>query len=471
MLFNSYQFAFGFLPIVLAIFWMLSACDARRACAGFLILGSLCFYAWWNWHYLFLFGFSILFNFGWSLLLVPADRTSAEARDRRRRTLLGFGIAVNLALLGYFKYRTFLVDSTGVLLGTHWHMAPLVLPLAISFFTFEQITFLVSAWRGEPGARDFISYCLFIAFFPHLIAGPIVRYAEIYPQFNRNTHFRLTAANVCDGLMIFAIGLFKKVIIADTFRPIVNPLFDRNAHLAFFDAWGGAVAFALEIYFDFSGYSDMAIGLARMFGVKFPENFASPYQSRNIIQFWRRWHITLSLFLRDYLYIPLGGNRHGKFRRDLNLFLTMVLGGLWHGASWTFVIWGTLHGLYLWANHIWTERNYRMPDAAAWALTFLLTTAAWVFFRAPTFSRAADFFTAMAGRNGFSFNGVQDAIGWRELGLIGGGLAIALFCPSRQTILSWQWRSDWLWAGAFAILAGVSIMGMANPPPFIYFQF
>jgi alginate O-acetyltransferase complex protein AlgI len=473
MLFNSYQFAFGFLPIVLVIFWMLSAAGARRACAGFLILASLCFYGWWNWHYLFLFGFSIFFNFGWSLLLVPpgAHGVDAAAHERRRRALLGFGIAMNLALLGYFKYRNFLADSTGALLGTHWHMPPLILPLAISFFSFEQITFLVSAWRGEPGARDFISYCLFIAFFPHLIAGPIVRYSEIYPQFNRNTDFRLTAANVCDGLMIFAIGLFKKVVIADTFRPIVNPLFDRHAHMAFFDAWGGAFAFALEIYFDFSGYSDMAIGLARMFGVRFPENFDSPYQARNIIQFWRRWHITLSFFLRDYLYIPLGGNRHGKFRRDLNLFITMVLGGLWHGANWTFVIWGTLHGLYLWTNHIWAERKYRMPDMAAWTLTFLMTTAAWVFFRAPTFSRAADFFIAMAGCNGFSFNAVQDAIGWRELGLIGGGLAIALFCPNRQTILAWQWRSDWLWAGAFALLAGLSIMGMANPPPFIYFQF
>ncbi len=471
MLFNSYQFAFGFLPIALVIFWILSARDYRRACAAFLILASLCFYAWWNWRYLFLFGFSIVFNFGWSLLLVPAEGARDETRERRRRVLLGFAIAVNLGLLGYFKYRNFLADSTGALLGTNWHLPPLVLPLAISFFSFEQITFLMSAYRGEPGARDFISYCLFIAFFPHLIAGPIVRYAEIYPQFNRNTHFRLTAANFCDGLMIFAIGLFKKVMIADTFRPIVNPLFDRTVHMAFFDAWGGALAFALEIYFDFSGYSDMAIGLARMFGVRFPENFDSPYQASNIIQFWRRWHITLSFFLRDYLYIPLGGNRHGKFRRDLNLFITMVLGGLWHGANWTFVIWGTLHGLYLWINHLWAERRYRMPESTAWALTFLLTTAAWVFFRAPTFARAADFFVAMAGCNGYSFNAVQDAIGWRELGLIGGGLAIALFGPNRQTILAWQWPSDWLWAGAFAVLAGVSIMGMANPPPFIYFQF
>src|SRR5580704_6164572 len=180
MLFNSYQFAFGFLPVTLAIFWILSARDKRCACAGFLILASLCFYGWWNWHYLFLLGFSILFNFGWSLLLVPPEGGHDESGDRRHRAYLGIAIAVNIGLLGYFKYRNFMVAGAGTLLGTHWQMPPLVLPLAISFFTFEQITFLVSAYRGEPGARDFISYCMFIAFFPHLIAGPIVRYSEIY---------------------------------------------------------------------------------------------------------------------------------------------------------------------------------------------------------------------------------------------------------------------------------------------------
>jgi len=233
----------------------------------------------------------------WSLLLVPPESENAlEAATLRRRILLGIGIAVNIALLGYFKYRNFLVGSVGAITGTNWSLAPLILPLAVSFFTFEQITFLSSAYQGEPGARDFVSYCLFITFFPHLIAGPIVRYQEIYPQLNRETNFKLTAANMSDGLMIFAIGLFKKVILADSFRLIVNPLFDRATMMSFFDAWGAALAFALQIYFDFSGYSDMAIGLARMFGVKFPENFDSPYQARDIIQFWRRWHITLSFF-------------------------------------------------------------------------------------------------------------------------------------------------------------------------------
>ena len=470
MLFNSYPFVFGFLPIALLAYWTLTAADARRACAAFLILASLCFYGWWNWHSLFLFGFSILFNFGWSLTLAPAPGADAAAA-RRRRARLGVGIAVNLALLGYFKYRNFLADSAGALLGAHWRMPALALPLAISFFSFEQITFLVSAFRGESGAGDFVSYLLFIAFFPHLIAGPIVRYAQIYPQLNRHTRFRLTAANLSDGLMIFAIGLFKKVMLADALRPMADPLFDRAMRLGFRDAWGGALAFALEIYFDFSGYSDMAIGLARMFGVAFPENFESPYQARDIIQFWRRWHITLSYFLRDYLYIPLGGNRRGKPRRVFNLFVTMLLGGLWHGASWTFVIWSALHGVYLWINHVWAERGHRLSGAAAWILTFLLTTVAWVFFRAPTLSRAADFLVGMSGRNGFASASTRNALGAHEFARILGGLLIVLFAPNRQAILAWQWDSDWLWAGAFALLAGVGIMGMANPPPFIYFQF
>jgi D-alanyl-lipoteichoic acid acyltransferase DltB (MBOAT superfamily) len=472
VLFNSYQFTFGFLPVVLIVFAVLSSRDLRRGAAATLILSSLFFYGWWNWHYLFLFGFSILFNFAWSLLLVPPDAAGAsDAASRRRRLLFGVGIAVNIALLGYFKYRNFIAGSVSAVVGAHWNLGPLVLPLAVSFFTFEQITFLSSAYRGEPGARDFISYCLFITFFPHLIAGPIVRYEQIYPQMNRDTRFRLTAANLSDGLMIFAIGLFKKVIIADTYRLIVNPLFDRATTMSFFDAWGAVLGFALQIYFDFSGYSDMAIGLARMFGVKFPENFDSPYQSRDIIQFWRRWHITLSFFLRDYLYIPLGGNRHGESRRQLNLFITMLLGGLWHGANWTFVIWGALHGVFLSVNHIWARRRRELPRGLAWALTFILTTGAWVFFRATTLARAGLLFACMAGMHGFAWGVAHWSLGSSEMRQILIGLAIVLFAPNRQTIMSWRWQNDYLYAAAFAVLAGVSIMSMSNPPPFIYFQF
>jgi alginate O-acetyltransferase complex protein AlgI len=473
MLFNSYPFVFGFLPVLLAAFAVVSAYDWRRAGAALLIVGSFFFYAWWNWHYLFLFGFSIAFNYLWSLMLKPlaAGTSDASSAGSRRRWLLGVGVAVNIALLGYFKYRNFLVEGGSELLGRQVHLAPLVLPLAVSFFTFEQITYLVGAYQGEEGHGDFVSYLLFITFFPHLIAGPIVRYYEIYPQFNRSTRLRLTAENLSEGLMIFAIGLFKKVMLADTFRTFVGPIFDRMEMISFFDAWGATLAFALEIYFDFSGYSDMAIGLARMFGVKFPENFDSPYKARNVIEFWRHWHITLSFFLRDYLYIPLGGNRRGELRRHLNLFITMVLGGLWHGANWTFLLWGAVHGAMLSINHLWANTKRQLPDVVAWALTFVLVTAAWVLFRAQTFTRASLLLTSMIGLHGFAWHAVRNSIGPRELRELFIGLVIVLFCPNRQTIMGWRWESDWLYAGAFAVLAAVSIMSMSNPPPFIYFQF
>jgi alginate O-acetyltransferase complex protein AlgI len=468
VLFNSYPFTLGFLPTFLVLFWAFTSLNLRRATMALLILGSLFFYAWWNWHFLFLFGFSMIFNFGWSLLLTPNPQPAPIEREKFRRMLLGAGIAVNLALLGYFKYRDFFMTSTAALLGAHWRGMPLVLPLAISFFTFEQITYLVGAWRGEPGYRDFISYCLFIAFFPHLIAGPVVRYAEIYPQLNRNSRLSLTKANMSAGLMIFAIGLFKKVILADSFRSIVNPLFDSSVPLVFLDAWGALLAFGLEVYFDFSGYSDMAIGLARMFGVKFPENFDSPYKSLSVVEFWRRWHMTLSFFLRDYLYIPLGGNRKGQFRRQLNLSITMLLGGLWHGASWTFVVWGGLQGLYLSINHWWWDRGRKLPPPLAGAITFVSITASWAFFRAPTFTRASQLFAAIAGLHGFSLGPFSYIKDWRGIII---GLLIVICAPNRQQIMAWRWQNDWVYAGVFAALAGISVMAMSNPPPFIYFQF
>jgi len=472
VLFNSYQFTFAFLPIFLIVFGTLSSRGYGRAMAAWLILSSLFFYAWWNWHYLFLFGFSIGFNYLWSRLIVPiAPEAASPAAERRRRILFGIGIATNVALLGYFKYRNFLAGSFASLVGAKWDLPALVLPLAISFFTFEQITFLSSAFNGEPGSSDFVSYLLFITFFPHLIAGPIVRYKQIYPQFNRGTKFALTAENLQAGLMIFAVGLFKKVMLADTFRDMADPLFGEARLFAFWDGWGAALAFVLQVYFDFSGYSDMAIGLAKMIGVTFPENFDSPYQSRSMIDVWRRWHITLSYFLRDYLYIPMGGNRHGKFRRLLNLVITMTIGGLWHGASWNFIIWGFANGLLIAVNHIWADTKRVIPDKLAWAMTFVCICITWVFFRAPTFSQAMRILKAMAGLDGFAYASVPRSMDLRDFRLIAIGLFIVLFCPNRQTLMAREWRNGWLYAGAFALMAGVSFLSMSNPPAFVYFQF
>jgi alginate O-acetyltransferase complex protein AlgI len=472
LLFNSYEFALGFLPLLILAYALVTESRYRRLTPWLLAVASLIFYAWWNPAFLPLFLFSIAFNYSWALLLRrPVQDNAGAQNDLGRKVVLGIGIAVNLALLFYFKYRDFFVSSVDVALGVHWPLLHMALPLAISFFTFEQITYLVSSYRDEEGTHDFVSYVMFITFFPHLIAGPIVRYREIYPQFNRSSAFGLVASNVAPGLMIFAIGLFKKVIIADTFRGYVEPIYDARFAPAFYDAWGATLAFGLQIYFDFSGYSDMAIGLARMFNVRFPENFDSPYQSTSIVDFWRRWHITLSFFLRDYLYIPLGGNRRGELRRNINVFVTFLLGGLWHGANWTFVIWGAIHGACLAINHSWRKVGIKLPSLVCWALTFLTVTIAWVFFRATSLNRVATILSGMIGLNGFAWNLRHESLGLHEMIRIAGALGLVWLAPNRQTFMEWSWANDYLYAGAFAVMVTVCLLCMANPPAFIYFQF
>ena len=320
-----------------------------------------------------------------------------------------WALPFNLALIGYFKYAGFFVSTVAALSGAEWRIEAIVLPLAISFFTFQQIAFLVDAYRHESSERNFLSYCLFVTFFPQLIAGPIVHHKQMLPQFARPGTFSFQPHLVSLGLTVFVLGLFKKVVLADSVAVYGTPVFaaaDAGNTLTFFEAWGGALAYTFQLYFDFSGYSDMAIGLALIFGIRLPINFESPYKALSITDFWRRWHITLSTFLRDYLYIALGGNRRGPVRRYINLALTMLLGGLWHGAGWTFVVWGGLHGVYLVVNHAWhrvvnpdwvTSRLYRL---AAWSITFLCVVIGWVFFRSESFSGAVAMLQAMAGFNG-----------------------------------------------------------------------
>ncbi len=472
MLFNSYPFILGFLPAVLLLYGWLGQSRWRSATPALLVTASLFFYAWWNWHFLPLFLFSIGFNYLCSRMLAWKAAYPEGAQSFRRRVVLAIGIAVNIILLGYFKYRDFLVGSVNAALGVGWPLLHMELPLAISFFTFEQITYLMSCYREEEGTGDFLSYAMFITFFPHLIAGPIVRYREIYPQFNRNSRFCLLADNLAPGLMIFAIGLFKKVMLADTFRDFVGPIYEAHFLPSFPDAWGATLAFALQVYFDFSGYSDMAIGLARMFGVRFPENFDSPYQCTNMVEYWHRWHITLSFFLRDYVYIPLGGNRKGELRQHLNLFLTMLIGGLWHGASWTFVVWGGLQGIALSINHAWRKHSaLRLPRLAGWALTFGVTLFGYVFFRSASFERAWQIVRGMVGANGFAWRPQWGSFTREKYHAILEGLLVVWFCPNRQTIMQWDWLGDYVYAAAFVALAAVSLLNLANPPAFVYFQF
>jgi len=402
LLFNSFEFIGVFLPVVFAVYYLLG--DKSRA-KLWLALASLAFYGWWDWRFVPLICGSILVNFALHLLIRPGDR--------RRFPVLVLGVSLNLALLAFFKYADFLVTNLNVALALSLPQPEVTLPLGISFFTFLQIAFLVDTWRGAAPRGDLTTYGLFVLFFPHLIAGPIMHHAEMMPQFEEEKTYRFRWTNLFIGLNFFVIGLFKKTVLADSIAPYSTQLFGAaaaGAEPSLFEAWGGALAYTLQIYFDFSGYSDMAIGLAHMFGVSLPINFNSPYKSASIVDFWRRWHMTLSRFLRDYLYLPLGGNRRGPLRRYANLMAVMLLGGLWHGAGWTFLLWGGLHGCYLVLNHVWralTEAlGWRRGGEAWWskalgvATTFLAVVVAWVPFRAESLEPTLAIYRGMLGLNG-----------------------------------------------------------------------
>jgi D-alanyl-lipoteichoic acid acyltransferase DltB (MBOAT superfamily) len=494
MLFNSYEFIFLFLPVVLAGYFLLGHRNRPLAAIGWLAAASLFFYGWWNPRYLLLLLGSIAFNYA-------IGRALCEVQERRR-ALLSLGVGSNLLLLGYYKYANFFLATAGTLTGADYAIGAIVLPLGISFFTFTQIAYLVDAYRGEVHEYRFLHYLLFVTFFPHLIAGPVLHHAEIMPQFRLSRTFRMSAENFSVGFTIFVIGLFKKVVLADGVSQYVSPVFsaaDAGIPVGGVAAWCAALAYTFQLYFDFSGYSDMAIGLARLFGITFPANFNSPYKAASIIEFWRRWHMTLSRFLRDYLYIALGGNRHGPARRQLNLLITMVLGGLWHGAGWTFVAWGTLHGAFLSVNHIWRSLRQRLlPDlrpsaASRWAgrlLTFFAVVVAWVFFRAGSIDAALRIVAAMAGANGFAhtdplYFGAAEAKWLLALWLIAWALpnaqqimlrhrgALETYVgeiePLHRKRLSWSPRPGW--AMVTAALALAAMLDLTRIREFLYFQF
>jgi alginate O-acetyltransferase complex protein AlgI len=496
MLFNSYFFLLVFLPVVLIGFYLLSAYTTRDLALAWLVLTSLFFYSWWRPPYLILIIASIAVNY-----LVGKQIATAASR---RKTWLMLGLALNLGGLTYFKYANFFVDSFNDAAGTHVFVAPIFLPLAISFFTLQQIAFLVDTYRGQTQEYRFLHYCLFVSFFPQLIAGPIVHHKEMMPQFMEGTWRNQKAANLAVGLTIVIIGLFKKVVLADSLALIASPIFaaaGKGVSLTFFEAWGGLLGYTFQLYFDFSGYSDMAIGLARMFGIKLPLNFFSPYKARNIAEVWHRWHMTLSRFLRDYLYIPLGGNRRGPARRYLNLMITFALGGFWHGAGWKFLCWGLMHGAYLVVYYFW---------AAGVTITFFFFILALVFVRADTYGSAIDVLKAMFGANGIALH--PDAPFW--IGVIGRlgipvDVAVNAIRYVNQETLAWfavsalliwgtpntaqimgawepafdsgpwlktdrsrlRWSPSLGWASCVIVLLVVALMHMNNVSEFLYFQF
>lgn len=360
-----------------------------------LLLASLFFYSWWNPKYLPLILISLLINFSVGTYLGKANRPY-------RRTALTIGIVFNVLLLGFFKYYDFFVTSMNAVIPTGLPLLNIVLPLAISFFTFQQIAYLVDSYRLETQGYKIYNYCLFVTFFPHLIAGPLVQHSDVMKQFEDTNNRKINYRNIAMGLFIFAIGMFKKVGIADNFAIWANHGYSISESLTFFDAWVTSLSYTLQLYFDFSGYSDMAIGIGMLFNIKLPQNFNSPYKALSIQDFWRRWHITLSSFLTNYIYYPLGGNRKGPIRTYVNIMIIFLISGFWHGAGWTFILWGTLHGLASVINRLWNKAGFKMPKFLAWFITFQFVNLAWVFFRAPTFEVATNVFKAMFGFNGFS---------------------------------------------------------------------
>ena len=524
MLFNSFAFILFFLPI--AIFgYYLCAQRSFEWAAVWLAMSSLFFYGWWNPQFLLLLLASINFNY---LLgrVISNRRNNVEGK-----TILVMAIVANMALLIFFKYTNFFVATSNASIGTEIENSNIILPLGISIFTLTQIVFLIDVYRGHATEYRLIHYILFVSYFPHLIAGPLLHHRQIMPQFSNPATFRLKIDRLSIGLTIFAIGLVKKVLIADRIAPYANNIFDAASNggvVNLFEAWIGALAYTFQLYFDFSGYTDMAIGASCMLGISLPLNFNSPYKSLNIIEFWRRWHMTLSEFLRNYLYIPLGGNKNGPLRRYVNLMITMILGGLWHGASWTFVAWGVLHGAYLVVNHGWrsmmcwrevhsdTKRiGTGLTNFLSGALTFIAVVLAWVIFRADSFSAAVSIYKGMLGMNGISlppyipekftlfatwlegfgvvFNGIAPVTNFSMrsvVGLLAISSVICFLLPNTQEFMHrympgyssgsvsmgsafWQykWKPKLVWACVFSAFFSIAFLGLTQETHFLYFQF
>lgn len=517
MLFNSIEFLFGFLPVVLVVFHLLRHFGRTRAALASLVGASLVFYGWWEPYYLILIAGSVLFNY----MMAHAIARRPDVRWR-----VWIGVTVNLAILAYTKYSGFVVLNLTTVFGANWEPLDIALPLAISFFTFQQIAYLIDVARGEALPEPLVRYALFVTFFPQLIAGPIVHHSDIMPQFARALDSKRPPwPDLILGAAVMSIGLFKKVVLADKMSFWSDRVFGLTASAlepSFLDAWIGTLCFSLQIYFDFSGYSDIALGLALMIGIRLPLNFFSPYQAGSIIEFWRRWHMTLSRFLRDYLYYPLGGNRLGPARRSVNLMVVMALGGLWHGAGWTFILWGLLHGTYLLLNHAlrslfgYIDTPHFLGRILSRLVVFILVAVSWVLFRAESLRDAVEMYQGLIGMNGVVlpshyqsyFGVVADTLttygvvfgtvptfggGWQVIWVIGLVLWVLLLPNTAQIMrttppalsnsfdrvlpmhgLHWiRWRSGPLHAMIAALVAIYALFTLLEgiPGEFIYFQF
>lgn len=465
MLFTSYVFVLLFLPVVAFLYFYALSRLSLQTALGFLTLASLFFYGWWNPVYLWLIGFSILANFFAGKLLI------ANISRVNRGTLLAVPVGINLALLAYFKYAGFILENLDAAFGIRFSAGEIILPLAISFFTFQQIGYLVDVYRNSKINYRLSDYILFVTFFPQLIAGPIVRHDTLMPQFAKPYAGENRAPWIAKGLILFIFGMFKKNALSDPLSEFSSLYFDgviAGATPTPVGSWESALAFSLQIYFDFSGYSDMAIGLALMFGFSIPANFDIPYRARNIQDFWRRWHISLSTFLRDYLYIPLGGNRKGMPLQVFALAITMFLGGLWHGASWSFVVWGLLHGVALGVHVVWVRLGLRLPGIAGWCLLMVFLVYTWVIFRVEDLAVAADILVSMTTFSEISVSQLAD-VHWGPL-LV--GIVFATVGPSSTVLATDILRARKSTAFFLGILfTYLMIAGAYEAKEFIYFQF
>ncbi|MDQ2730043.1 MAG: MBOAT family protein [Armatimonadota bacterium] len=458
MLFNSNLFLFVFLPVVLVVYWLLPSIRLRK---GWSIAASYVFYGAWSAK------FALLMLLTTSVDYFTAQKLEDARREEARRGWLALSLIVNLGVLGFFKYYNFFAGSLHRLApGVHLPFLNVILPIGISFYTFESMSYTIDVYRREiPAVRRFIDYAHFITMFPRLIAGPIVRYKQMAEQLH-SIPKAIPYENVVEAIHFFTLGLAKKVLLADSLSThLVVPLFQQSDSLQVTSAWAAALAYAGQLYFDFSGYSDMAVGLGLLLGFRFPRNFNMPYRAENIADFWRRWHITLSSWLRDYLYIPLGGNRKGPLRTGINVFITMLLGGLWHGANWTFVLWGAYHGFALLLYRAGPARWPRIPRGLAVAGTFLTVVLGWVLFRSASITEALHIYGAMIGLHGVGLLWVRTHL--RHVLLLTGILAIAFVGDT----YSWRPPLRRRWAILQGLLLTLCITRLAAPSPFLYFQF
>ena len=469
MLFSSYEFLFCFLPITIIGYYLILNAKKVNMARVWLVIASLFFYGWFNIKYLPIIIVSILINF--------AIGKGIKKEDKYKKIYFIIGATFNVGLLCYFKYYDFFVENVNILFKTNWTLKHLLLPLGISFFSFQQLSYLIDVYKGETKDYSLLNFSLFVTFFPQLIAGPIVLHSEIMPQFDDKEKQKLNWDNIASGIFMFSMGFFKKLVIADSFAIWATNGFDSISSLTFYQAWFISLSYTIQIYFDFSGYSDMAVGIGKIFNIDLPANFLSPYKATSISEFWRRWHITLGRALSTYVYKPLGGNRKGRVKTYINLLLTFLVSGLWHGAAWTFVFWGLLHGIASVIDRLFRDNNWKINKYVSWILTFMFVNCAWVFFRATTFERAFEILTAM-----FSVpsGGVLNMAGIITNGsIIIIGLVYILLVISLVVTLSF--KNTYELAETFdyttintvyvVILMVVGISFMPRISPFIYFNF